>query len=154
MARKLYKTINGITSFAIGVVIPGVDGKKDEKKHVYFNGGITHPRFIPSTHNEDEEKWQVALEKSPFYGKKYVLAATFKDAPKPDVKQPAPIAAKKQPEQPETSVKKIHQVKTLQGAVENLVKNGYEGDVDELTDLSSIVAAAKTLNIVYTKLAE
>ena len=153
MARKLYKTINEITSFSIGLVIPGKDGKKDEKKHVYFNGGITHPRFIPSVHSEDEEKWQIALEKSPFHGKKYKLAATLKDAPKPVVVQPKVTEPKASPEQPDNNtVKKVHQVTTLQGAITSLIKNGYDGDVDELTDLDSIVLAAKSVNIEFTKL--
>lgn len=154
MARKVYKTIRNITSFSIGLVIPATKGIKVEQRQVHFNGGITHPRFIPSTHIEEEEKWQKALEASPFYGVKYVLAATLKDAPKPKVIQPVITEPKASPEQRENPIKKIHQVKTLQGAVENLIKNGYEGDTDELTDRSSIVAAAKTLNIEYTKLAE
>ena len=153
MARKLYKTINNITSFSIGLVIPGKDGKKDEKKHVYFNGGITHPRFIPSVHSEDEEKWQIALEKSPFCGKKYVLAAVLKTVPKTVVVQPKVVEPKASPVQPDNNiVKKVHQVTTLQGAITSLIKNGYDGDVDELTGLDSIVLAAKSVNIEFTKL--
>ena len=154
MARKLYKTINKITSFSIGLVIPGKDGKKAETKFVYFNGGITHPRFIPSVHIEDEKKWQDALEKSPFCGKKYVLAAVLKDEPKPVVVQPSVTETKKGPvEQPDNNIiKKVHQVTTLQGAITSLIKNGYDGDVDELTDLDSIILAAKSVNIEFTKL--
>jgi hypothetical protein len=153
MARKLYKTINKITSFSIGLVIKGKDGKKDEKKHVHFNGGITHPRFSPSTHTEGDEKWQKALEESPFHGKKYKLAATFDDVPKPVVIQPKKIEPKGPVEQPDNNViKKVHQVTTLQGAITSLIKNGYDGDVDELTDLESIVLAAKSVNIEFTKL--
>jgi hypothetical protein len=154
MARKIYTTINNITSFSLGLVIPATDNKKVEKKHVYFNGGVTHPKFIPATHTEEEEKWQKALEASPFYGKKYKLVATLKDVEKPVVKQPPVTEPKRPPVQEVSPVRKIHQVKTLQGAIENLIKNGYDGDVDELTDLDSIVTAAKTLNIEYTKLTE
>lgn len=152
MARKLYVTINKITSFSIGLVTTGKDGKK-KKKHVFFNGGITHPRFIPSTHTEGDEKWQIELEKSPFYGKKYKLAATFKDTPKPVVVQPEEVKPKGPVQQPDNNViKKVHQVTTLQGAITSLIKNGYDGDVDELTDLESIVLAAKSVNIEFTKL--
>lgn len=154
MARKIYKTIRNITCFSIGLVIPATKDSKVEQRQIHFNGGITHPRFIPSTHIEEVEKWQKALEASPFYGVKYTLAASLPDTPKKETPVAPILKAKDPPEQPETPIKKIHQVKTLQGAVENLIKNGYTGDTDELTDRVSIVAAAKSINIEYTKLAE
>ena len=154
MARKIYKTVNGITSFSIGLVIPATDNRKVEKKYVYFEGGITHPIFTPSVHTETEKKWQDALEKSPFYGKKYVLVATLKDEVKPVFVAPKETEPKEAPPQPGSPIKKIPQVKTLQGAITSLIKNGYEGDVEELTDIASIAQAAKSVNIEFTKLEE
>ena len=134
MARKIYKTKRGILSYSTGLIVKG------KKVFVTFSGGVAFPRFIPSTHIEENEDVQNALEKSASFGNAFELAHTFKKAA-PAVKTPE-----------EKGLKKIHQVTNINQAITNLIKNGYLGEVESLVDIDSIQSAAETIGVIYTKL--
>lgn len=134
MARKTYKTINNITSYATGLVM-----KNGTKKYAYFTGGLTHPKFIPSTFTTDDPEIQEKLEKSASYGIKFTLG----------LKHKAPAAPKKPAGGPEL---KPFGNTSVQSAVETLVKQGWEGETESLTDVESVQAAGKTVGISFPKL--
>lgn len=136
MALKIYKTINNITSFSSGLVMP--NGKK---KYVYFTGGSVHPKFIPSTFQTDDADLQKALEKSASYGKKFKLAAEVKD---------------EKPKAPAGGGDEVNltpfQNTSIASAINTLIKQGWEGETDSLTDVEAVQAAGKSIGITFPKL--
>lgn len=138
MARKIYKTRRNIISYSTGLIVKG------KKVFITFTGGVNHPQFIPSTHTEDNEDIQKALESSKSFNNAFELAYTFDSKAKPAKAKPAEDKTK--------GLKKIHQVTSINQAITNLIKNGYQGDVEALTDIDSIQTAAETIGVIYTKL--
>lgn len=134
MAQKIYKTLNGITSYSSGLVMPN-----GTKRYVYFTGGSVHPKFIPSTFSTDDPELQKALEKSASYGKKFKLAAELKEEAKPA--------------SDDDEVKLTpYQNTSIASAITTLIKQGWDGDTESLTDVDSVQEAAKSLGITFPKL--
>lgn len=148
MARKIYKTIHGITSYSSGLVM----ADKKTKKYVYFEGGVSHPKFIPSTYSTNDPDIQKALEKSSSFGIKFTLAATIKDRA---VKAPTPAKGTDIPKDGEvvapTPMKAFGNT-SIATAITTLIKQGWEGDAEELVDVESVQAAGKALGITFDKL--
>lgn len=148
MARKIYRTLNGIVSYSTGLVL---DKKTGRKAYAYFDGGVTHPKFIPSTYETDDEEIQKALEASASFGKKFELAATL------DLKKGRPAPAPKAPKTDggdEGDGLKAFPNTSIQTAIGTLIKQGWAGNADELVDNESVEAAANSIGITFPKLKE
>lgn len=148
MARKIYKTLNDITSYTTGLVMPD----KKTKVYAYFEGGVTHPKFIPSTYSTSDKDVQKALENSANYGKKFTLAATVKDEPKKKVESPAGSEDLKDQDMVDGPALRPFGNTSVPTAITTLIKQGWEGDADELVDVESVQAAGKTIGITFDKL--
>jgi hypothetical protein len=137
MAKKIYRTKRNIIHYSCGLLVRG------RKVFVTFEGGVQHPRLIPSTFSTDDVGIQDALEAWGSFNKDFELVYT----------EPVATPKKKKPvEDEKPALKKIHQVTTVPQAISNLIRNGYLGSTEELVDVESVQAAAETLGIVYTKL--
>lgn len=159
MARKIYKTKSPVISLSFGLVIPD----KKDKVYISFTGGIRFPTFVPSTLIVSDEKVQEALESTKQFGKKFEIAKVFKEEPKQVINvagatktQEAPVVEETkpeptEPEEPVVKVKKIPQVKTVNGAITNLITS-HGADPDGLDTLEDVIRVAKEKNVLYPNL--
>lgn len=134
MARKIYRTKNKVISYSIGLVL-----KNGKKHYVYFTGGVTHPKFIPSTYETEDTEVQAALEKAVNFNKKFELATTIKE------KKAAPAKDAKEVLKPFGNT-------SISTAITSLVKQGWEGEVESLVDIESVQAAGKSVGITFPNL--
>ena len=147
MARKLYKTNVGIVNLSIGPI----ESSTGKAEYVIFSGGIREPNFVPATVIVTDPKVQDVLEKCDWFNVKFVLAKAFKEEPKAKTVIPKAKVVEeeeaKPPPPPVITVIKVPQVKTVQGAITNLIRAG--ADPDGLDTLEDVERVSKKMNIEY-----
>lgn len=146
MAKKLYCTKKPVISLGFGLVIPG----RKEKTYLSFQGGLVEPQFIPSSIVVEDEKVQEALEATKQFGSKFELVKTFREETVVHGAVPETIVETAPPVDEKKAVKRVGQVKTVQGAITTLIKQG--ADPDSLDTLEDVTRVAKEMNIEFPNL--
>ncbi len=121
----------------IRVIVDGVS------QSITFRGGIASPRRINGSFATSDAAMQAAIEKHPFYKKKYELVKTINMSPKP---APAKVVEKvPEIEKPEPYVSKA---KNAQEARQELNRK-FSIKLGELKNSAAILDKAEDFNIVY-----